>query len=140
MLIRVPKGWEIPESEATPEEAFLNTITWNDEICVNELLSEYRIYFSSVVVGDLILVGTVDASQSNIFQHEPESGIAGCYAVTNVDLNGNESDFSNVVCVDNCPLYALPNAFTPNGDGANDLFVPFPYRFVERIELGTDRF
>ena len=119
----------------TPEDVFRNTVTWNDQICVNELLREYRVYFTPVEGSDLILVGTVDANQPNIFIHEPETGIAGCYAVTNVDLNGNESELSNIVCVDNCPLYKLPNAFTPNGDGANDLFVPFPYRFVERIEL-----
>jgi len=62
-------------------------------------------------------------------------GIAGCYAVTAVDTFFNESAFSNIVCIDNCPNYVLPNVFTPNGDGANDFFIPFPFRFVDRIEL-----
>jgi gliding motility-associated-like protein len=50
---------------------------------------------------------------------------------------GNQSAFSNIVCIDNsaCPRYELPYAFTPNGDGRNDLFVPFPYTSVERIQL-----
>jgi gliding motility-associated-like protein len=39
------------------------------------------------------------------------------------------------VCGDNCPLYTLPNVFTPNSDQANDLFIPFPYRGVKEIDL-----
>jgi len=53
-----------------------------------------------------------------------------------VRKNGNQSPLSASVCVENCPVYELPNAFTPNGDGQNDLYTPiFPYRFVEKIEL-----
>jgi gliding motility-associated-like protein len=48
---------------------------------------------------------------------------------------GNESPFSTIVCGDNCPVYTLPNVFSPNGDRTNDLFVPFPYRGVKLIDL-----
>jgi gliding motility-associated-like protein len=65
----------------------------------------------------------------------PPEGIAGCYAVTAFDENNNESDFSNIICVDNCPFYELPNAFTPNGDSQNDLYVPFDYCFIDRVEF-----
>jgi gliding motility-associated-like protein len=45
---------------------------------------------------------------------------------------------SNVVCIDYtaCPQYTLPNIFTPNGDGKNDYFVPFPgYTSVSEINI-----
>ena len=65
----------------------------------------------------------------------------GCYYITAVDRSGNESEPSNIVCVENCPNYELPNAFTPNGDGVNDTFMAFdnPFaqcpRFVTGVEL-----
>jgi len=42
---------------------------------------------------------------------------------------------SNVICVDNCPAYLLPNTFTPNGDGANEFFTPIVNRFVESVDF-----
>ncbi|HQQ13752.1 MAG TPA: gliding motility-associated C-terminal domain-containing protein, partial [Bacteroidales bacterium] len=55
----------------------------------------------------------------------------------------NVSQASEISCVDwdSCPLYELPNVFTPNGDQYNDTFIPLNYPStnpkanVERIEL-----
>ena len=63
--------------------------------------------------------------------------MAGCYYVTALDSVGNESRPSNIICLDNCPFYELPNAFTPNGDGENDKFTPrkMRIRFISRVEF-----
>ena len=49
--------------------------------------------------------------------------LAGCYAVSAVDSFENESEWSTITCVDECVLYELPNVFTPNGDGVNDIYL-----------------
>lgn len=54
----------------------------------------------------------------------------GCYAVAAFDTAAvpNVSSRSEPVCLgDDCPLFALPNVFTPNGDGSNDRFIPLSY-------------
>jgi gliding motility-associated-like protein len=95
----------------------------------------YNIYYTQIQDEPLVQIGTTLSPRDTFYLDQPGVTIAGCYEVTAIDDNGNESERSNLVCVDNCPVYLLPNTFTPNGDGANDAFVPYPYRFIESIEL-----
>ena len=70
--------------------------------------------------------------------------MSGCFCVTALDsllpgpdgtLRRNESLCSDTVCVDNCPVYDLPNVFTPNGDLFNEQFVPVQWRAVDRVDV-----
>lgn len=115
-----------------------NRLAWNNPVNRCEETDDvvaYNVYFSPVEGGEFALVATIDDSGDTTFLHEPERGIAGCYAVTALDTFANESDFSPIICVDNCPNYSLPNAFTPNGDGDNELFIPYPFCFIEKVEM-----
>ena len=65
--------------------------------------------------------------------------VIGCFAVSAIDSNGNESDRCSQICFDTdlCSRYRLPNIFTPNGscEGSPCLFRPYEYNFVESIQL-----
>lgn len=122
---------------------FEHRLSWEPDFsgdCDDEL-SSFRLYFTpDGEDGVFNLVGTyspfdLQATITNL------PTFRGCYYITAVDRSGNESDPSNVVCVDNCPNYDLPNVFTPNGDGINETFMAFdaPFskcpRFVTGVEI-----
>lgn len=69
------------------------------------------------------------------YSFEGVPSVAGCYVVTAVDSFANQSVVGTKIRVDNCPIYELPNVFTPNGDNINDLFIPLPYKFVKDIDI-----
>ncbi len=115
-----------------------HTLIWTNpnNTCADDVMS-YNLYYSPTDTGTFTLLHTFGSQFDTSFLHSDPVSVAGCYYITAVDSAqyGNESAASNVVCVDNCPEYVLPNVFSPNGDGQNDYFIPFPYRFVKSIEL-----
>lgn len=126
------------DNPGIPEDQFINSLTWtnpNDVCPETDDVAGYRIYYSPLPETPLSLIATIEEASAVSFEHQPENGIAGCYAVTAVDSFENESQVDSILCVENCPFYELPNVFTPNGDGQNELWVPFPYRFIDHVEL-----
>jgi gliding motility-associated-like protein len=82
---------------------------------------KYKIYFATNQKDRAVLVSE---SQTLNFTHTSLPTLVGCYYVTAVNRAGLESQPSNIVCQDNCPEFSLPNTFTPNADGKNDVFRP----------------
>lgn len=112
---------------------FSNTLNWEtsfDDPCQNDI-REYEVWYKREVTDEYELIGT---SRNEEFIHEFDANgqrltsFKGCYQIRAIDRSGNVSEFSNEVCVDNCPYYELPNVFTPNDDGCNDFFSAYSGR------------
>lgn len=92
---------------------------------------KFFIYYTPPGADFTDLIDSVDYvhNDTTYFLHSDIESVVGCYYVTAKDSVGNISEPSDVYCVgyEECPVYELPNVFSPEGDGINDLFVPMNY-------------
>lgn len=117
-------------------DSLYNTVRWSvpDPLCFADVAG-YKLYSKSTSEENLTLLYT--ANDKNIFsyKHYPGEMIAGCYAVSAFDSNGNEGQRSETVCIDSCNFYEIPNVFTPNGDDINEKLVAKTSGLVEKIDF-----
>jgi len=115
-----------------------NALAWinPNDTCIHDIV-KYYIWYTPAPNQEFTVIDSLFGIYDTTYSHQPVQSIVGCYAVSAVDSTGNESDLSNIICIDYtaCPTYRLPKVFTPNGDAWNNLFVPFPYTSVESINL-----
>lgn len=137
-LVSVRTACQLLPTELPWDDSLLtNHVEWSfpDGECARDARYSYLLYKPTVASGWDTLAFFAGAPDSS-FNHTLSGTLAGCYTVAVIDSFGNWSYLADTVCVDNCPLYRLPNTFTPNGDGYNDLFIPYlPYRFVSSVDF-----
>jgi hypothetical protein len=106
------------------ENYFENLVSWalpQGGGCRKNVHS-YRLYYSDSRDGGYILLTTLE----QIAQYKDAVPmLSRCYKISAVDAQGNESSLSEPLCNENCPVFELPNVFTPNNDGCNDLFTSY---------------
>jgi len=117
-------------------DSLRNNLVWTNpnHSCANDVL-KYNIYYTSSLQNNFELIKTIEDPNDTSFIHIPGKTLAGCYIVTAIDSFGNESAKTNKVCADNCDFYRLPNTFSPDNNGVNDIFKPYPYQLVEKIDI-----
>jgi len=124
--------------------------------CADDVL-QFNIYKKDKIDGEYVLIANIPNGTDSTYLHDNILSMVGCYVITGIDSSNNESLFSDSVCIDNpngacagnngcvynadeteeaaCFVYRLPNVITPGTDGHNDVFEPFPYRFVESVDM-----
>jgi hypothetical protein len=97
---------------------FTNSISWLES---TQDVDHYIISVADSVNGDFVTLNSNLVTYS--YSHANIKKLAFCYRIKAIDRDGNESEWSDPVCNDNCPYIELPNVFTPgNDDGFNDYF------------------
>ena len=105
----------------------------------------YYIYYKPTLNGSFTCIDSFDHSEicypapcTYAISTSGAEVLVGCYAMRVADSNRNITELTDSVCIDvfECLDYRLPNVFTPNGDGINDILTPFlPYSGVTKIEM-----
>ena len=121
---------------------FKNVLQWTyPEGCGNDV-KYFMINYQNSLANEPIEITQLSEF---VFSDNRINSFAGCYQVIAVDYSGNESEPSELECVDNCPNIFIPNIVTANEDGFNDIFPGFGNvtnadvskcpRFVKKLNL-----
>lgn len=113
-------------------------ITWNDiaKSCdKSDDVVSYQLFHRPTVTNEYTLRSTFTQQSIKEYVSPANEPVQGCFIIVATDSSGNASKPASDFCIDNCPVFELPNVFTPNNDNINDNFQAVKIRQVLKIDL-----
>ena len=117
-------------------DSMFNRLTWTNpnSYCADDVV-KYHIYFKSTLSMPFTLIDSTLNAQDTTYLHYLPDALSGCYYISAIDSFNNISAPSPIICVDECYSYSIPNVFSPDGDGINDILRPIEIQDIEKIDL-----
>jgi gliding motility-associated-like protein len=115
-------------------------VIWNDvtKVCEeSDDVVSYELFHRPTVLNEYTLRAIFKEGPDKEYITQGNTLVSGCFAIVAVDPSANRSKLSPDFCIDNCPIYELPNVFTPNNDKVNDNFQAVQVRQIVEINLSV---
>ncbi|SEL95779.1 Ig-like domain-containing protein, partial [Olivibacter domesticus] len=132
----IPVEYQLPEA-LDDEAETMSGKPVTIEVLTNDKATAWPIDIASVAIVNAPQNGTVAVNPDGTVTYTSNKGYVGTdrFTYTAKDEKGNVSNVAGVtVSVIPNPLF-VPNVFTPNGDGRNDLFEIVGIEAYDRVEL-----
>lgn len=116
-------------------EQLTRTITWY--VSENTDAEQVIIYYKNCLSDSLHKLVVLTPAEP-LYYHtiaDTATQMEGCYFTEAIDFDGNTTGTLRDTCFYTCPMYELPNIFTPNADGENEVYKPVVNRFVQYVDM-----
>ncbi len=127
-----------PKTQVTSYcDSAYNFLIWTspNTLCGETDIVNYQIYYRPRLDAEYQLIGTQNHPDTTFIHNVDLETLAGQYGVAAVDSFNNVSGIEPVI-IDSCTMFYLPNVFSPDNDGINDIYYSYNLgNFVQKVDM-----